>query len=79
MRLTKEVLERVIREVIKEEEERLQASELESEEPLDEDIEAETEKVRKFCSSRGFYELEKLLRIQNRIALASKGDLGKKG
>ena len=79
MKLTKRVLERIIREVLEEEKQRLQRPELEDdedEEPLDED--AERARERKFCSDRGYYELEKLLRIQNRIALASKGDLGKK-
>lgn len=70
MKLTREMLEGLIMEEI----EKMKAEE--DAETLEEDDEAEKE--RRFCASKGYYELERLLRIQNRIALASKGDLGKK-
>jgi len=71
MKLTREMLESLIMEEI----EKMEREE--EDETLDENEEAERE--RQFCASKGYYELGRLLRIQNRIALAAKGDLGKKG
>lgn len=72
MKLTKEKLKQMVAEEL----ESLLRPEEDEEEPLEEG--EDPTKVAQFCSKRGFYALNRLLTIQNNLAKAAKGDLGKK-
>ena len=76
MKLTKEML----RQMVAEEMEKLLRPEEEEEEPepLVETEGEDPKAVAQFCSKRGYYALNRLLTIQNNLARAAKGDLGKK-
>ncbi len=69
MNLTKEMLKRMI----EEEFHKFLKPDEEDEELLTEDP-AEAD----WCSKRGYYALNRLLKIQNSLAKSAKGDLGKK-
>tara|TARA_R100001509_G_scaffold115986_1_gene70871 strand:+ start:426 stop:644 length:219 start_codon:yes stop_codon:yes gene_type:complete len=72
MKLTKEMLRRMIAEefenFLRPDEEEEDDDELLTEDPAEAD----------WCSKRGYYALNRLLTIQNNLAKAAKGDLGKK-
>ncbi len=72
MKLTKEMLRRMIAEefesFLRPSKEEAEEGELLNEDPDEAD----------WCSKRGYYALNRLLTIQNNLAKAAKGDLGKK-